>query len=119
MGFTSLWDKVKLPTWFLYPVAHVCDWVGWALGIKLKLNPFNVTVLTMHRWFRISNAERDLGIFFLFLFCVSAHRPLCVSRTDHWQNVKSWFFRTSVLCAVARWAHANFLANRLRTDCAP
>ena len=61
MGFDSLWSKFKLPAWFLYPVAHICDGVGWLLGKKLKLNPFNVRVLTMHRWFDISAAENDLG----------------------------------------------------------
>jgi hypothetical protein len=27
---------------------------------SIKLNPFTVVVLTMHRWFDISAAERDL-----------------------------------------------------------
>ena len=31
------------------------------LRTTIKLNPFNVRVLTMHRWFDIVNAERDLG----------------------------------------------------------
>ena len=30
--------------------------------MKLKLNPFNVNVLVMHRWFSITAAERDLKV---------------------------------------------------------
>ncbi|EDQ92651.1 uncharacterized protein MONBRDRAFT_13409 [Monosiga brevicollis MX1] len=60
IGFTSIYTRWKLSTWFLYPVAYVCNVVGWLMGTKLKLNPFNVRVLTMHRWFNISAAERDL-----------------------------------------------------------
>ena len=30
------------------------------LSTTIKLNPFNVRVLVMHRWFDIANAERDL-----------------------------------------------------------
>lgn len=60
MGFPSLWSKFHLPLWLLVPAAHVSDWIGWAIGRKLKLNPFNVRVLVMHRWFRIDAAEKDL-----------------------------------------------------------
>ena len=28
-------------------------------GLRLKLNPFSVRMLTMHRWFDISAAQRD------------------------------------------------------------
>lgn len=60
MGFDSLWAKYKLPVWLLMPLAHTCDAIGYVTGRRLKLNPFNVRVLTMHRWFRIDNAQRDL-----------------------------------------------------------
>lgn len=30
------------------------------LGSSIKLNPFSVKMLTMHRWFDISAAEQDL-----------------------------------------------------------
>lgn len=81
MGFTPLASKFRLPVWLLNPVAHVCDWVGWAIGRTLKLNPFNVRVLTMHRWFRITAAEKDLNFqpivpFYevckAMLFCINA-----------------------------------------------
>lgn len=83
MGFTSLWDKMKLPVggeraacgvpveygacvtrllqvWLLKPVALGAEAVGKCFGTTFKLNRFNVRVLTMHRWFDISAAERDL-----------------------------------------------------------
>lgn len=60
IGFASLWAKAKLPSWFLMIIAHLCDGIGYLTGMKLKLNPFNVRVLTMHRWFRIDAAEKDL-----------------------------------------------------------
>ena len=52
---------MHLPHALLLVVAYVCEVIGWALGITLKLNLFNVKVLTMHRWFDISAAESDLG----------------------------------------------------------
>eukprot|EP00045_Choanoeca_perplexa_P009180 m.87592 g.87592 ORF g.87592 m.87592 type:complete len:404 (+) comp14784_c0_seq4:1409-2620(+) len=61
MGFTSLYTRWKLPDWFLMPIAHVCDAVGYVTGARLKLNPFNVRVLVMHRWFDISRAEKELN----------------------------------------------------------
>lgn len=79
MGFDSVWDKMKLPSWFLMPIAYVCDGVGYLLGRKLKLNPFNVRVLTMHRWFDISNAERDLGF-----------EPI-IGFDEGWPDMIEWF----------------------------
>lgn len=58
----SLWKKMLLPYWFLIVLAHICDVVGYLAGIKLKLNPFNVNVLVMHRWFDTSAAEKDLKV---------------------------------------------------------
>ena len=63
MGFASVYDKVKLPDWLLFPVAHACNVIGWLLGKRLKLNPFNVKMLTIHRWFRIDAAVKDLGYY--------------------------------------------------------
>jgi len=79
MGFTSLWSKYKLPAWLLYPVAYVCDGIGWLIGKKLKLNPFNVTVLTMHRWFRIDAAVQDLD-----------YQPI-IAWDAGWKDTIAWF----------------------------
>lgn len=79
MGFASVWSKYKLPTWLLYPLAYACNVVGWALGTKLKLNPFNVRVMTMHRWFKIDAAVRDLQ-----------YRPIVAWR-EGWPDTLDWF----------------------------
>lgn len=79
MGFPSLWGKFKLPSWLLYPVSHVCNVIGWAMGRKLKLNPFNVRVLTMHRWFRIDAAEKDLR-----------YSPI-IGFANGWDDTCEWF----------------------------
>ncbi len=61
LGFGSLFAKAKLPTWLLFPVARVAETVGKLRGFTTKLNVFNVLVLTMHRWFNIDAAEKELG----------------------------------------------------------
>jgi len=60
MGFTDLTTKMHLPVWLLYIAAYCANVIGWITGRKLKLNPFNVKMLTMHRYFSIQNAQRDL-----------------------------------------------------------
>lgn len=60
MGFTDLYTKFHLPVWLLYGVAYACNVIGFIIGKKFKLNPFNVCMLTIHRWFSIENAMRDL-----------------------------------------------------------
>jgi hypothetical protein len=49
MGFTSLWSKFKYNYYFLMAAAYLCNVIGYVLGMKLKLNPFNVKVLVMVR----------------------------------------------------------------------
>ncbi|EEC45071.1 reductase with NAD or NADP as acceptor [Phaeodactylum tricornutum CCAP 1055/1] len=60
MGFTDLYSKFHLPVWFLYIAAYVANVIGFVIKKKLKLNPFNVKMLTIHRYFSIANARRDL-----------------------------------------------------------
>lgn len=60
MGFVDLTTKLHLPVWLLYGVAYVANILGALMGKKFKLNPFNVRMLTMHRYFSIKNAQRDL-----------------------------------------------------------
>jgi nucleoside-diphosphate-sugar epimerase len=79
MGFQSLWGKMKLPYWFMMIVAYLFVVVGWILGRKMRVNPFTVTVLTMHRWFDISAARRDLK-----------YEPL-VNFKEGWATTLKWF----------------------------
>nr|CCD11814.1 unnamed protein product [Trypanosoma congolense IL3000] len=79
MGFTSIHNKVRLNFWFLYIAALSAELLGWVLGCSFKLNVFNVFVLTMHRWFRITAAERDL-----------LYKPIIPFR-DGWDDTIDWF----------------------------
>jgi nucleoside-diphosphate-sugar epimerase len=60
MGFDDLTRSRHLPVWFLTIVAYLCNVIGFVTGTKLKLNPFNVKMLTIHRYFSIQNAHKDL-----------------------------------------------------------
>lgn len=79
MGFPSIWQRAKLPDWFIMPIAHLCDAFGYLTGMRLKLNPFNVRVLTMHRWFNIARAEEHLRF-----------RPI-ISFDQGWADMAAWF----------------------------
>ena len=78
MGFGSIWAKAHLPMWLLWGLAYVCEAISWVLGITLKLNLFNVRVLTMHRWFDVSAAAKDLQ-----------YEP--VVRSARWADTLAWF----------------------------
>lgn len=71
MGFTSLWKKFKLPTGFMMFIAYIVLYLGYFISFltgipshkinyKLKLNPFAVKMLVIHRYFDISAAKKDL-----------------------------------------------------------
>mmetsp|Transcript_32553 Transcript_32553/g.100756 ORF Transcript_32553/g.100756 Transcript_32553/m.100756 type:complete len:419 (+) Transcript_32553:377-1633(+) len=79
MGFTSIWQKMHLPIWFLMPIAYLCRMFEILLSTTIKLNPFNVRVLVMHRWFDIANAERDLKF-----------KPI-IPYEDGWTETIQWF----------------------------
>ncbi|KAF0690596.1 Aste57867_18043 [Aphanomyces stellatus] len=79
MGMASLWEKMTLPSWLMYPLAHVSEWIGWAIGRKLKLNKFTVRAMMMHRWFNIDAATKDLGF-----------EPI-VPFTTGWLDTHAWF----------------------------
>ena len=68
MGFTDLFQKLHLPVWFLMGLAYICEVVGFIFNKKLKLNVFNVKMLTIHRYFSIENAKNDLKYEPLFTF---------------------------------------------------
>ena len=44
MGFTSLYSKMKLPRPLMTLVGHVCDFISWGIGRKLRVNSFTVSV---------------------------------------------------------------------------
>lgn len=79
MGFASLKSKTHLPMWLLWALAYICEVIQWCLGITMKLNIFNVRMLTMHRWFSIAAAEKDL-----------AYTPI-VAYDKGWADTLSWF----------------------------
>ncbi len=60
-------------------VAYICNVIGFLLGTKLKMNPFNVVVLTMHRWFRIDAAVNELR-----------YNPIIPFSTG-WHDTGVWF----------------------------
>jgi len=79
MGFPPLKDKFHLPTGLLMAIAYFCNFLGWVLKRKFKLNPFTVKMLVIHRYFSIENAKRDLG-----------YRPL-VETEEAWPLTIDWF----------------------------
>merc|ERR1712087_97644 len=60
-------------------VAILCEFIGNLFGKTMKLNRFNVIVLTMHRWFDIQAAEQDLGF-----------QPIIKFR-EGWDETIEWF----------------------------
>ena len=65
--------------WLLWSLAAVCELIQWCVGITLKLNYFNVKMLTMHRWFNIDAAEKDLN-----------YQPI-VGFREGWADTLVWF----------------------------
>jgi hypothetical protein len=79
IGHPSLKTKIAVPLWLIMPVAHLCDLVGWCMGVKLKLTPFSVKMLVINRWFSIHNATRDLG-----------YKPI-ISFSEGWASTIDWY----------------------------
>jgi len=79
VGFTSLKAKFHLPIWLLMGLAYACNFVGFILRRPMKLSPFAVKMLTMHRWFRCDGAERDLG-----------YKPI-IGFKEGWSDTIDWF----------------------------
>jgi nucleoside-diphosphate-sugar epimerase len=79
MGFASITAKAHLPLWLLWPLAYIAELLGWLTGRTMKLNCFNVWVLTVNRWFRIDAAAKDLG-----------YTPI-VSFAEGWPDTLAWF----------------------------
>jgi len=79
MGWPSIKEKMKLPRSLLMSVAWFCTIFTKLTGIRMKLEPFQVKMLTMHRWFNCSAAARDLG-----------YKPI-VSFREEWPRTIAWF----------------------------
>ena len=79
MGFASIRAKCHVPRGIMMAIGYVCDWVGWATGARIKLNSFGVRMLTMHRWFNIEAAEKDLN-----------YQPV-VGFREGWADTLVWF----------------------------
>ncbi|CAE7506716.1 Nsdhl [Symbiodinium microadriaticum] len=69
MGFDSLWDKFHLPGWFMMLIGYLTLWMGnlfamltgtpkHVVNFKLKLNPFAVKMLLIHRYIPPSRSAR-------------------------------------------------------------
>lgn len=92
MGFVSLWSKFHLPTWFMMCLAHIAVFLGniysaitgtpkHIVNYHLKLNPFAVKMLVIHRYFDISAAVKDLK-----------YEPL-IDFDAGWNETIEWFRR--------------------------
>lgn len=81
LGFPSISAKFKLPRMFMMCLAYIFHAVGTLCGVKVKLTPFTVKLLTMHRWFKQDRAAKDLG-----------YKPI-VSFKEGWPDTIDWFRR--------------------------
>jgi len=79
IGYDSLYNKLKLPKWFIMPIAHICDVISTLTNHKLKLGAFSARMLIIHRWFNIDNAKRDLD-----------YEPV-ISFEEGWAQTVDWF----------------------------
>eukprot|EP01060_Flectonema_neradi_P027504 TRINITY_DN3710_c0_g1_i2.p1 TRINITY_DN3710_c0_g1~~TRINITY_DN3710_c0_g1_i2.p1 ORF type:complete len:397 (+),score=70.93 TRINITY_DN3710_c0_g1_i2:103-1293(+) len=79
MGFTSLFSKMHLPVLLMTVLAYICSFIGFISGKKMKLTPFTVRMLTMHRWFSVENAEADLKF-----------KPI-IPFSRGWEDTITWF----------------------------
>ena len=79
MGFTDLNTKFHLPVWLLYIVATIGNILGYFLNTKFKLNYFSLRMSTMHRYFNIDNAIREL------------HYTPIVPYETAWPRTIEWF----------------------------
>jgi nucleoside-diphosphate-sugar epimerase len=60
-GLPTLEDKLHLSKGLLYPVAYLCEFINLFRWVPLRLIPFNVRMMTMHRHFNIQRAYDLLG----------------------------------------------------------
>lgn len=70
----SLFSRFKVPTALLYSIAYIGKIFG-----NFRLTPFTVTMMTIDRWFDITNAEVDLK-----------YKPV-VERDVAWAQTIQWY----------------------------
>jgi len=78
-GFAPVGQKMHLPVMLMFFLAYVCNIVGFLLRTKLKLTPFTVKLLIMHRWFTYERAEKDLK-----------YKPI-IHFKEGWEDTIEWF----------------------------
>eukprot|EP00743_Colponemidia_sp_Colp-15_P006341 GILK01006823.1.p1 GENE.GILK01006823.1~~GILK01006823.1.p1 ORF type:complete len:358 (+),score=52.07 GILK01006823.1:71-1144(+) len=61
LGYPSLYNKFKCPWVLALAGGYAANVAGFLLSKQFKLNPFTVKMLTIHRWFNIDKARRELG----------------------------------------------------------
>lgn len=60
MGYESIKTRTYLPNWLMFGIAYAGVAVTSVTGMNFRINPFTVKMMTIHRWFDISNAKKDL-----------------------------------------------------------
>eukprot|EP00931_Biecheleriopsis_adriatica_P079783 TRINITY_DN53133_c0_g1_i1.p1 TRINITY_DN53133_c0_g1~~TRINITY_DN53133_c0_g1_i1.p1 ORF type:complete len:403 (+),score=58.00 TRINITY_DN53133_c0_g1_i1:95-1303(+) len=81
LGLPPISSKTHLPRTFMFCLAYICNFIGFLMGRKLKLSPFSVKMLVMHRWFSFDHAKKDLG-----------YEPIIPFR-EGWTDAIDWFKR--------------------------
>jgi len=92
MGGVSLQDKLKVPRVLMLAVAYLLKAVALVTGRQFRINPFTVRMLTIDRYFDISDAVRDLKYAPLIDF------DRAYDRTLNWFQLHDAFWRA---CAEA------------------
>ena len=63
----------------MLPLAHGIETVSWITGRKFLLTVFSIKMCTIHRWFKIDAAERDLG-----------YTPV-IAFEEGWADTAAWY----------------------------
>ena len=79
MGYGSLKKKFHLPYFLMMGIAYFLLSISSLTGVQFRITPFTVKMLTIHRWFNIQAAEKDLE-----------YKPL-ITFEDGWKQTIQWF----------------------------
>jgi len=78
-GRRSLKTKFSVPYMILMPIAIILQGFTYLFGVSFRLTPFTVKMMTIDRWFDITNAKRDLG-----------YEPI-IPFQQGWADTIAWF----------------------------